>query len=355
MSILWWRSLQRTRLLGPRTLQLIDHQSIIRPLSTKASSLEAENDVFFKGSGSLLPEDHPLTDVRSKMMALQPIIYIDKRNDEQAKLLWNTLTDFLPKSYANALLQKRASDTNMPPGYQMVYFPMSGPLSHLMDDGTEPKHSPGHPYNRRMWAGGFMHFYRPMQFDSESRQCVETIRNVEIKGKEGEEKVYVFLKRSVVEGHSAPLMVEGRTLVFLRDDARQGTSSKPKFVKPPSAPDYSHTLTPNSGLLFRFSALSYNAHRIHFDREYCRTAEGHPDLLVHGPLTLILMLEMLAGHIAESCEDIVRIEYKNLAPLYVEEPMTICGRQRALGQYDVWVEGKDGGLAVKGSVRTQRR
>ena len=316
--------------------------------------VSAENDAFFNGSGSLPSSDHPLSIVRSDMMARQPSVCVDKRNDEQAVLLWNTLLDFLPKPCADALAKKRASNSDMSPGYQLVYFPFQAPLSSLMDDGTDPAQSPGHPYSRRLWAGGFMHFYRPVHFHSESRQCVETIRNVEVKGMEGKEKVFVMLQRSVMEEDQVPLMDEGRTLVFMRPHVGMRIY-KTRSVRPPSSPHYSHTLTPTAGLLFRFSALSYNAHRIHLDKDYCQRVEGHRNLLVHGPLTLILMLEMLAGHVSESLEEIVRIEYKNLAPLYAEEAMTICGKQRAPGEYDVWIESVDGGLAVKGLVKTQRR
>lgn len=343
--------------LGKRSYlsRSIDREHYVRQFSLHPTHVEAENDAFFDKIGPVLPKQHPLAHIRSQMIALPPTIYVDKRNYEQANLLWNTLTDFLPKPYIEALTRKRAPDADMPPGYQMVYFPLSGPLSQLMDDGTDPKHSPGHPYNRRMWAGGFMHFYKPIPFHSESRQCVETIRNVELKGKEGEEKVLVLLKRSIVEDDAAPFVVEGRTLAFLRDHHQGVVLQKRRHVKPPSSPHFAHKVTPTAGLLFRFSALSYNAHRIHLDKDYCRSVEGHPNLLVHGPLTLILMLEMLAGHVAEKHEDIVRVDYRNLAPLYIEEPMTVCGKQRALGEYDVWIEGKDGGLAVKGTVKTHNR
>lgn len=344
---------KRSCLSKPGLLKSIDREQYVRQFSLHPDHVEAENDAFFDKKRPLLPKEHPLAHIRSQMIALPPAIYVDKRNNEQARLLWNTLTDFLPKTYVEALTRKRASDVNMPPGYQMVYFPLSGPLSQLMDDGTDPQHSPGHPYNRRMWAGGVMHFCYPIPFDSEHRQCLETIHNVEVKGREGEEKVLVFLKRSVVEGERAPSMIEGRTLVFLRDQPQGIGLQKPRVVKPPSSPHFSHTLTPTAGLLFRFSALSYNAHRIHLDKDYCRNVEGHRNLLVHGPLTLILMLEMLAGYVAQKSEEILRVDYRNLAPLYVEEAMTVCGRERASGEYDVWIEGKDGGLAVKGSVKTQ--
>lgn len=323
--------------------------------SSAPDLVEVENDAFFNGTTSLPSCGHPLYNIRSEMMGRLPNVCTDKRNNEQAMLLWNTLLDLLPKQYIDVLARKRISSSYMPPGYQLVYFPFKGPLSSLKDDGTDPAHSPGAPYSRLMWAGGFMHFYRPVRYCSEYRQCVETISNVEVKGKEGDEKVFVTLKRCLVEGDSAPLTIEGRTLVFIREPSKEINRSKPKLVKPPSSPDFSHTLTPTAGLLFRFSALSYNAHRIHLDKEYCQQVEGHHNLLVHGPLTLILMLEMLGGHLASTSEEIVRVQYRNLAPLYADEAMTVCGKQRATGVYEVWIEGKDGGLAVRSSVKTERR
>ena len=332
---------------------LTEHLGLVRGLSSASSKLEAENDAFFSGTTSLPSPEHPLHNIRSEMMGRLPNVCTDKRNNEQAVLLWNTLLDFLPKEYIDALAKKRIRSPSMPPGYQLVYFPFKGPLSSLKDDGTDPAHSPGAPYNRLMWAGGFMHFDQPVRYHSENRRCIETIRNVEVKGREGDEKVFVMLKRCVVEGDSTRLTIEGRILVYMRQSLKEKSRSMPKLVKPPSSPDFSHTLTPTAGLLFRFSALSYNAHRIHLDREYCQQIEGHRNLLVHGPLTLTLMLEMLAGHLAHTLEEIVRVQYKNLAPLYADEAMTVCGKQRATGVYEVWIEGKDGGLAVKGSVRTQ--
>lgn len=199
-----------------------------------------------------------------------------------------------------------------------------------------------------------MHLYRDLPFDCRNWECVEKIANVEVKGKEGEEKVFVMLKRLIVDELSSPVIVEGRTLVFMRDRLIDALASKPRVVKPPADPQYSHELTPTAGLLFRFSALSFNAHRIHLDKQYCKEVEGHRNLLVHGPLSLILMLDMLQGYLGTSSERIVRVEYKNLAPLYAEEPMTVRGKEKRPGAYEVWIEGAEGGLAVKGAVHTEQ-
>lgn len=199
-----------------------------------------------------------------------------------------------------------------------------------------------------------MHFYGDIPFDCRTRECVEEIANVEVRGKEGEEKVFVLLKRLMLDEQSKPMIVEGRTLVFMRDQPADAPASRQRIIKPPAEPAYSHTLTPTRGLLFRFSALTFNAHRIHLDKPYCREVEGHRNLLVHGPLTLVLMLDMLQGYLGSSSDRIVRVEYKNLAPLYAEEPMSVCGKEKGSGEYEVWIEGAEGGLAVKGTVRTER-
>lgn len=104
-------------------------------------------------------------------------------------------------------------------------------------------------------------------------------------------------------------------------------------------------MTPSPKHLFHFSALTFNAHSIHFDPTYTSSVDSHRALLVHGPLTLALMLNALPGPVA-------RFTYRNCAPLYVNEPLRVCVREarREGAPWDVWVEGPDGGIAVKGSA-----
>jgi hydroxyacyl-ACP dehydratase HTD2-like protein with hotdog domain len=114
-------------------------------------------------------------------------------------------------------------------------------------------------------------------------------------------------------------------------------------------PQFSYTLTPTATLLFRYSALTFNAHAIHLDPLYCRTVEGHRDLLVHGPLTFTLLTTMLNKQIGNKSID--SIEYRNLAPLYANEPLKLCGRRVDESKYEIWAETPDGGIAVKGTAR----
>src|SRR5262245_32467984 len=109
-------------------------------------------------------------------------------------------------------------------------------------------------------------------------------------------------------------------------------------------------MTPTPRHLFHFSALTFNAHSIHIDPEYARATDGHRALLVHGPLSLALMLRVLT---ARTGRDVARLVYRNHAPLYVDEKLDVCVRENTKkgdGEWDVWVQGPAGGLAVKGSA-----
>jgi len=123
-------------------------------------------------------------------------------------------------------------------------------------------------------------------------------------------------------------------------------------------PEFSHTITPSTALLFRFSALTFNAHSIHIDQGYAQSIEGYRDILVHGPLTLTLLLTVFQTHISKSGQEIASIDYRNLTPLLVEQPMRICAKPKNganSGSWNVWVEGNDGRLAVKGTIQTVKQ
>lgn len=312
-------------------------------------------------------------------------------------LLSRTLEDFLPPALerVSSLHLSDGLPKPMPFAHHLIYFPPSLSLSSLQLDGTDPLHSPGPPFTRRMWAGGKIDYSDfTLTLNEAPAFCLERITDLVIRGQEGREKALVrierranhFTKRDDELPHSErpygtkeDLMgryfdeaeardpIEVRNLIFLRDDFRKPSpdliSHHPKSIKPSEAPDFAHRLVPSAALLFRFSALTFNAHAIHLDKHYCQEVEGHRNLLVHGPLTVILMVELLrrqlenihvqSGRLAEARQMIESIEYRNLAPLYAEEEMKICGKKRKDGEYEMWIEGKEGGLAVRGAVKTK--
>lgn len=299
-------------------------------------------------------------------------------------LLSQTLVDFLPKSHINPININQ--ENVLPFAHHLVYFPPATPLSSLLPDGTDPLHSPGSPFNRRMWAGGTINFngdQNKIPVNAGIVHCLERIGDMTVRGREGEEKIFVQIERhirrpsfreasdQIDQENRFPATgnkdaIELRNLVFIRDNDPKYTANVPhvpaKKVKPPHVSDISHILIPTPALLFRFSALTFNAHSIHLDKQYCRELEGHRNLLVHGPLSLMLMTEFLRGHLAnissnhgadgENVEFIREVEYKNIAPLYAEEELRLCARNSKHGEWELWIEGRDGGLAVRALAKT---
>lgn len=355
-------------------------------------------------------------EIQSELLSRRlPLLY-DAPTETPSYLLDATLEDFLPPSpvsvYPTPPRRKRYGRfAPLRPGHHLVYFPPGYPLSALLPDGTDPAQSPGEPFVRRMWAGGRIQFFPnrllKLRLSGHKATCLERISNVSAKGSKGEEKIFVTIERrftgtlrkAIVSPMNAPptgnaallfqdrferapgkilrehlmkngncSLIEERDIVFMRDrtpeEAAEAAVKQSRVVKPAHEPSYSVTLTPSPALLFRFSALTFNAHRIHLDKAYCRDMEGHRNLLVHGPLSLVLMLELLNRHLAEhnrklqmtpfvvSEKAIESVEYRNVAPLYAEEPMKVCLRSKGDDEYDLWVENKDGGLAVKGTAKT---
>lgn len=334
-----------------------------------------------------------LADLHKEMTSRRLPLTFDYLTPTPSHLLDVTLADFLPPNpdttRNETVLPGNHAERPLPPAHHLIYFPPATPPSSLLPDGTDPLQSPGAPFVRRMWAGGYMLFPpHPPPLTTKRYVCMEGIRDVQIKGQPGSEKVFVGIERRIVpasdstsamgepelrsslwRASSLDILIERRNIVFMHsktpstaagDAAVSATSAK--ILKPTHPPTYSHSLRPTAQLLFRYSALTFNAHSIHLDKGYCREVEGHRNLLVHGPLSLTLMVEMLDRYLKatypERTPKIAEIEYRNLAPLYAEEEMKVCGRKLSssnidgAGEWEVWVEGKEGGYAVKGKATT---
>jgi len=112
------------------------------------------------------------------------------------------------------------------------------------------------------------------------------------------------------------------------------------------SPDFSLKFRPSAVTLFRFSALTFNGHRIHLDRDYARDSEGHPERLVHGPLTALMLLETLAYHHPEI--QMKSFEYRALNPIVVDRELTFRGSRSGSNELLLWVEDDVGIVGMKG-------
>lgn len=207
----------------------------------------------------------------------------------------------------------------IPLGWHWLYFLEAKPASALGSDG-HPKRGgflPPVPLPRRMWAGGRMEFTRALKVGEHLRRDSEIIAVEPKQGKSGN-LVFVTIRHTVfASGQIAA--VEEHDLVY-REAARPG--SPPQGGQAPATTAWQRALIADPVLLFRFSALTFNGHRIHYDVDYCRNNENYPGLIVHGPLQTLLMLDLCRRH---APRPVKKLDYRALQPVFQGERFTVNG------------------------------
>jgi 3-methylfumaryl-CoA hydratase len=233
------------------------------------------------------------------------------------------------------------SGAELPPLAHWLYFVPRTRQSELGADGHPRRGGflPPVPLPHRMWAGGRLDFRRALRVgdDVERRS---TIANVEAKQGRGGALVFVTVRHEIVDGQGVALTEEHD--IAYRGDPLPGTPP-PAAAAAPTGEHFARTITPDPVLLFRYSALTFNGHRIHFDRRYAIEAEGYPGLVVHGPLIATLLADLLRR---ESPGTPLRaFSYRAASPLFDTAPFTLCGR-REDDHIALWARGDDGRLAM---------
>ncbi|TFK92105.1 hypothetical protein K466DRAFT_514066 [Polyporus arcularius HHB13444] len=221
-------------------------------------------------------------------------------------------------------------------GHHLVFFHPRNAEKALRSDGTDADFCPPEPFTRRMWAGGRMVWKRPLCVGDRTA-AVSTISAIDKKGFEpGTGMPMVFVKQKLEYrklGGDEVCIEEERSHVYL---ATAGHRRGPKEVKGLPRPDFTFDYLPTPTTLFRFSALTFNGHYIHLDKEYAQKSEGYPERLVHGPLTALMLLDTTALHLPGSSFD--NFEYRAINPIVVNRPVRICGAQEDKDTIRVWAE-----------------
>lgn len=176
--------------------------------------------------------------------------------------------------------------------------------------------------HRRMWAGGSLHAIRPVIVGehAELRSRLESV--VEKTGRSGR-LAFATVRQELWQGDHRCVKEEQR-IVYCEAQptpASQVHRTPPMPATNREPPAWEETFLPTEVALFRFSALTYNAHRIHYDRTYAK-AEGYPDLLVHAPLTVLALLNAAERRWGTAAT----FEYRARAPLYANQPVRMIGR-----------------------------
>ncbi len=235
--------------------------------------------------------------------------------------------------------------TAVPPLWHWLYFLPSSPLSEAGPDG-HPKRGgflPPVPLPRRMFAGGRFEFHRPLRVgDTISRAS----RITDVSGKEGRSGTLVFVTvRHEIANDKGVALTEEHDIVYRATP--RADAPVPKPTPAPSGETFSREIAPDPVLLFRYSALTFNSHRIHYDRPYVTQTEGYPGLVVHGPLIATLLVDLLRR--SQPGANVARFSFRAVRPLFDIHRFTVCG-SRDGGRVALWARDHEGWLTMEASA-----
>lgn len=235
----------------------------------------------------------------------------------------------------------------LPPLWHWAYFWSLAPTASLGPDGHAARGDflPPIPLPRRMWAGSRVAFPRILEVGAAVTRH-STIKSVAEKSGRSGRLAFVTVEHVIADAQG-PFIVEEHDIVY-REAGEKGAPLPPGEA-PPAAGAWRQEVVPSPVLLFRYSALTFNGHRIHYDHPYATQEEGYPGLVVHGPLLATLMIGQLRRHLPQARA--TQFSFRARRPIFDTRPFTVCGApDEPTRQADLWVEDPDGYLAMQGKV-----
>jgi 3-methylfumaryl-CoA hydratase len=235
--------------------------------------------------------------------------------------------------------------TPLPALWHWLYFLPMHRQSEIGADGHAKRGGflPPVPLPRRMWAGSQFEFRAPIRVgDRVARTSI--IDDVTIKEGRTGRLVFVKVRHELrCNDVAEPALIEFHDIVY-REAQQPGDVAPP----PQAATDdaiWQRTVVPDDVLLFRYSALTFNGHRIHYDRRYVTEVEGYPGLIVHGPLIATLLLDLLRRERPEA--DVASFRFKAVRPIFDLHPFRVNGQPQADGKtIRLWASDHEGWLAM---------
>jgi 3-methylfumaryl-CoA hydratase len=241
--------------------------------------------------------------------------------------------------------------TPLPPLWHWLYFLPLHRQSELGPDGHARRGGflPPVPLPRRMWAGSQFEFRSPVRVgDAVAR--TSTIDDVTSKEGRTGQLVFVKVRHELrCNGASEVAIVEFHDIVYRE-------AKKPGDIEPPPQPAptgaaWQREIAPDDVLLFRYSALTFNGHRIHYDRKYVTEVEGYPGLVVHGPLIATLLMDLLRHHAPEA--EVATFRFKAVRPTFDLHPFRINGRREG-NAVKLWAQDHEGWLTMDAAATLRR-
>lgn len=264
-----------------------------------------------------------------------------------------TLTDRIAPFPANALAATLDRDdppyaegTALPPLWHWLHFLPVHKLSQAGYDGHAALGGflPPVPLPRRMWAGSRLRFLTPLRIGRDLRK-VSTVKSVSHKRGRSGDLVFVTVHHAVFDGDTQG--VEEEHDIVYRAAAAPG-AAPPKPLPAPPTSAFHRVIHPDPLLLFRYSALTFNGHRIHYDQPFCTGTEGYPGLVVHGPLLATLLLDLLRRQHPDT--SVAGFDFRALATVFGMQEFSVHGAPQD-GGFRLWVRRADGALAMDATAR----
>jgi 3-methylfumaryl-CoA hydratase len=239
----------------------------------------------------------------------------------------------------------------VPPGWHWVYFnpmPLARQIQHdghaMLGDFWPPVGLP-----RRMFAGARMTFHQPLRLGEKISREAEISSVAEKDGRNGR-LVFVGVKIRVL-GSDGLALTEEQDIVYRPDPNPEDVAPPPQPA--PEGAQWTRTIEPDPVLLFRFSALTFNGHRIHYDYPYVTQEEAYPGLVVHGPLLSTLMIDLLRKSIPNFDGSVETFGFRAMRPVFANGPFDIAGKLEG-NTISAWALDNEGYLAMKaeGTLRS---
>jgi 3-methylfumaryl-CoA hydratase len=237
----------------------------------------------------------------------------------------------------------------LPPLFHWLYFLAADPPGALGPDG-HPRRGGFLPADealpRRMWAGGRIAFHHDVAIGAAIRRRSEVVAMKERQGRSG--RLLLVTVRHVIgpAESEAAAIIEEHDIVY-----RTATAPAAAAPAAPETAAWRRSLMPDAVMLFRYSALTYNGHRIHYDRDWAR-AEGYPGLVVHGPLVATLLLDLLRR--ADPDRAIRRFTFRARSPAFDGDRLDLLADPGAGGgPARMWARGPDGRLVMEAEASPQ--
>ena len=236
---------------------------------------------------------------------------------------------------------------DLPPLWHWLYFLPTAPRQSIGPDGhmVNQEWVDSTLRRRRLFAAARTEFLRPLRIGERAQMKERVVGRRDKQGKSGPFQIVTAEYQYYQDG--ALCVREERDIVYLQGPVPTQPAPVDAFSANSATTDsWSITLTPDPVMLMRYSALTFNAHLIHFDQLYTQREEGYPERVVHGPLVAIVLARLLAlNHV----DRIRRFEFRARSPLYVNRPIHFMGKP-ADGRVDLRAVGLPGMLAMEATA-----